>query len=120
MEAAARIVRRRCKKSRGSSMKELSHADDHGVRVCCLAIAPRNRCLVQRDDPLSQSRRGFRRIELADQPARVDEELEGSGASAIRRALTRIPDELPVEPHTPDAIIGKLNEAINAGLADPK
>jgi hypothetical protein len=34
--------------------------------------------------------------------------------------LTRIPDELPVEPHTPDAIIGKLNEAINAGLADPK
>jgi tripartite-type tricarboxylate transporter receptor subunit TctC len=34
--------------------------------------------------------------------------------------LTRIPDELPVEPQTPDAIIGKLNEAINAGLADPK
>jgi hypothetical protein len=34
--------------------------------------------------------------------------------------LTRIPDELPVEPHTPDAIIGKLNEAMNAGLADPK
>ena len=34
--------------------------------------------------------------------------------------MTRIPDELPVEPHTPDAIIGKLNEAINAGLADPK
>jgi hypothetical protein len=34
--------------------------------------------------------------------------------------LTRIPDELPVEPQTPDAIIGKLNEVINAGLADPK
>jgi tripartite-type tricarboxylate transporter receptor subunit TctC len=34
--------------------------------------------------------------------------------------LTRIPDELPVEPQTPDAIIGKLNEATDAGLADPK
>ena len=34
--------------------------------------------------------------------------------------MTRIPDELPVEPQTPDAIIGKLNEVINAGLADPK
>ena len=30
----------------------------------------------RRDDQLRQSRRGFRRIELADQPARVDEELE--------------------------------------------
>ena len=34
--------------------------------------------------------------------------------------MTRIPDELPIEPQTPDAIIGKLNEVINAGLADPK
>jgi hypothetical protein len=34
--------------------------------------------------------------------------------------LTRIPDELPVEPQTPDAIIGKLNEVINAGLAETK
>ena len=30
-------------------------------------------------------------------PLELMRKLEGSGASAIRRALTRIPDELPVE-----------------------
>ena len=41
-------------------------------------------------------RRGLRRVEQADQPARADEELDGANASAIRRELTsRIPSNLP-------------------------
>ena len=46
---------------------------------------------------LRQSRRGVRGIEWADQPARVDEERKGPGASAIRRVLTGIPDRPRLE-----------------------
>src|SRR6476646_6226505 len=81
----------------GSIMKEPSHANGHGVRVWRLAGAPRNRCLVQCDDHLRQSRGGVRGIEWADQPARVDEERKGPGASAIRRVLTGIPDRPRLE-----------------------
>src|SRR4029079_10092035 len=79
-------------KPRPSSMKEASLADDSGILVYRLARAPRNRCVVRCDDPLRQSRRGLRRVEQADQPARVDEQLDESGASAIRRALTSRPE----------------------------
>src|SRR6185369_4183166 len=57
------------------------------------ARAPRNRCVVWCDDRLRRSRRGLRRVEQADQPARVDEELDESDASAIRRELTSHPEQ---------------------------